>query len=77
MRLWTEHARDEAPQWRGEVEHVQGGKRAYFRNLGQMLDLIVAYRGDGQNEREVDADERASAGDPEGTRNDSNSEKEV
>lgn len=66
VRLWTEHGAGQAPQWRGQVEHVQTGEQAYFRELDKMLDFIVGRRSDGEKEREVGSHEQISADDPEG-----------
>jgi hypothetical protein len=66
VRLWTEHGPGQAPQWRGQVEHVQSGEQAYFRNLDHMLDFIVGQRGDGEEEWEFGSDEQMSADDLEG-----------
>lgn len=44
VRLWTEHGAGHAPQWRGQVAHVQTGEQAYFRELDKMLDFIVGRR---------------------------------
>jgi len=44
VRIWTEHAEGEAPQWRGQVEHLQSGEKVYFRKLGQMVAFIDGQR---------------------------------
>ena len=44
VRIWTEHVEDEAPQWRGQVEHLQSGEKAYFRKLDQMVAFIDGQR---------------------------------
>ena len=54
VRLWTEHGEGQAPQWRGQVEHVQSGEQAYFHALDQMLDLIVGWRGGGEEQPPAD-----------------------
>jgi hypothetical protein len=43
VRLWTEHAQGEAPQWRGQVEHVQSDRKHYFRELDQMVAFITSF----------------------------------
>ncbi|UJW81642.1 hypothetical protein [Hydrogenophaga sp. SL48] len=42
VRIWCERgdqpSRD--PEWRGSVEHVKSGQRAYFRQLDAVLDFM-------------------------------------
>ena len=54
VRLWTEHGAGQAPQWRGQVEHVQTGEQAYFRTLDHMLVFIVGRRGNVTEQRPAD-----------------------
>jgi hypothetical protein len=43
VRIWCERG-DASPearaQWRGSVEHVQSGKRAFFRELENVLEFM-------------------------------------
>ena len=39
VRFWREWARAEA-RWRGRIEHVQGGQRADFLYLNDMLRFL-------------------------------------
>lgn len=61
VRLWTEHGKDQAPQWRGQVEHVQSGEQVYFRHLDKMLDFILKRRSDGKKQQPADASQATSA----------------
>ncbi len=42
VRIWCERgdASSLAPEWRGSVEHVQTGQRAFFRHLDAVLDFM-------------------------------------
>lgn len=48
IRVWQEprEIEDAGPEWRGRIEHVQSGDRAYFRHLDKMVEFIVAYLSD-------------------------------
>lgn len=50
VRMWSEHAEGEAPQWRGQVEHIQSGDQEYFHALDRILDFIVARRDEGHEQ---------------------------
>jgi hypothetical protein len=39
-RIWLEHALDQDPQWRGHIQHIQGGEEAYFQDLGEMCAFL-------------------------------------
>jgi hypothetical protein len=45
VRVWRERREREgaAPEWRGVIEHVQGGKLQYLRNLEGIIDFIEPY----------------------------------
>lgn len=42
VRVWCERGDDDAavPEWRGSVEHIQSGQRAFFRNLDAVLEFV-------------------------------------
>ena len=42
VRIWCERGDGPslAPEWRGSVEHVQTGARAFFRHLDVVLDFM-------------------------------------
>ena len=42
VRIWCERGDDSAPapEWRGSVEHVQSGKRMFFRHLDAVIDFM-------------------------------------
>lgn len=43
IRMWLEPREMERtdPEWRGRIEHVQSGERAYFRDLNKMVEFVV------------------------------------
>jgi hypothetical protein len=45
VKLWLERREIEGakPEWRGRIDHVQSGKRAYFRDPAQIMRFIQAY----------------------------------
>jgi hypothetical protein len=42
VRVWCERGSGDADvtEWRGSVEHIQSGQRAFFRNLDAVLDFV-------------------------------------
>jgi hypothetical protein len=42
VRIWCERgdASSLVPEWRGSVEHVQTGQRAFFRQMDAILDFM-------------------------------------
>ena len=40
VRLWREKSEDSAFVWRGSVDHVQSGARAYFQSAARLVDVI-------------------------------------
>ncbi len=42
VRIWCERGGTAslAPEWRGSVEHVQTGQRAFFRHLDAVIDFM-------------------------------------
>lgn len=42
VRVWRERGDGDAAvvEWRGSVEHVQSGQRAFFRNLDAVLEFV-------------------------------------
>lgn len=42
VRIWCERGDSAslAPEWRGSVEHVQTGQRAFFRHLDAVIDFM-------------------------------------
>jgi len=45
IRVWQEPRELEGAgaEWRGRIEHVQSGERAYFRSLDKMLEFMMAH----------------------------------
>lgn len=45
VHVWREDTPSEAEHmsWRGHITPVPNGERHYFRNIGQIPELIVAY----------------------------------
>lgn len=43
IRIWVEPRDEEGtnPEWRGRIEHVQSGERAYFRDLDKMVEFMM------------------------------------
>ncbi len=42
IRIWCEQGGEErlASEWRGSIEHVRGGERAFFRHLEAALEFM-------------------------------------
>lgn len=40
VRLWRERSEDRAFIWRGSVDYVQSGERAYFQNAARLVEII-------------------------------------
>lgn len=42
VRVWCERGDGDAAvtEWRGSVEHIQSGKRAFFRHLDAVLEFV-------------------------------------
>lgn len=42
VRVWCERGDGDAAvtEWRGSVEHIQSGQRAFFRNLDAVLEFV-------------------------------------
>ncbi|MBV6396166.1 MAG: hypothetical protein HFACDABA_01759 [Anaerolineales bacterium] len=51
VRLWREKSDDESI-WRGSVERVQSGERAYFQGMAKIKDAIVRMLGDSSREED-------------------------
>ena len=45
VRIWLEPREIEGadPEWRGRIEHVESGDRAYFRGLDKMVEFMVGH----------------------------------
>ena len=45
VRIWREPGEipSSAPEWRGSVEHVESGQKAYFRNLNALVEFMKPY----------------------------------
>ena len=41
VRLWRERSEDRAFIWRGSVDCVQSGERAYFQNIEGLKEVIA------------------------------------
>jgi hypothetical protein len=48
IRIWQEPREIEGtnPEWRGRVEHMQSGERAYFRDTTKMVEFIMSHLDD-------------------------------
>ena len=42
MRIWAEELGDGKQEWRGKLQHSQGGSIQYFRELGALGSLVEA-----------------------------------
>jgi hypothetical protein len=42
VRIWCERGDTSSlgPEWRGSVEHIQSGERAFFRHLDAVIDFM-------------------------------------
>jgi hypothetical protein len=45
LRIWRENRDDPTvdAEWRGWIEHVQSGRRTYFRELQEIEQLLAEY----------------------------------
>ena len=43
IRLWAEYLEQAPPAWRGEIEHVDSGRRVRFRKVTDMVRFIAAH----------------------------------
>jgi hypothetical protein len=43
IRLETRELIDAEPIWRGDIEHIQSGARAYFDQLDQIAKFLIPY----------------------------------
>ena len=43
IRIETRELKDAGPIWRGDIEHVQSGTRAYFDQLDQIAIFLIPY----------------------------------
>jgi len=45
LRLWFEKRElpDAAPEWRGVIEHIESGKKKYFRYLTELTPYLQEY----------------------------------
>ena len=45
VRVWCESgdASSSTPEWRGSIEHVPNGRRAFFRELPAILDFMKPF----------------------------------
>jgi len=44
-RIWLERAADEAPKWRGHIQHIQGQEELYFQDLAEMSEFLEQVSG--------------------------------
>jgi hypothetical protein len=53
VKLWLDSVADEAERvvWQGQITHVPGGERRYFRDLDEIRAFIEPYLGDTAAER--------------------------
>lgn len=45
VKVWLEgrEIAGATPEWRGRVDHVQSGRRIYFRDLGELLGFVQQF----------------------------------
>ena len=43
VRLWAEYLEQTPPAWRGEIEDVGSGAKAYFREAADVTKFIAAH----------------------------------
>jgi hypothetical protein len=45
VRIWREQGElpSSSPEWRGSVEHVESGQKAFFRNFATMVEFMKPY----------------------------------
>lgn len=60
VRLWRERSEDRAFIWRGSVDCVQSGERAYFQNIESLKEVIARLAGSTWPENGEHPEERAS-----------------
>lgn len=41
VRLWREDLGDNQAEWRGKVQHVQGGEAFYFREWSMLIAALL------------------------------------
>lgn len=41
VRIWAEYLEQTPPAWRGEIEHVERGERAYLREASDIVRFIT------------------------------------
>jgi len=60
VRLWRERSEDRAFVWRGSVDCVQSGERAYFQNIESLKEVIARLAESTWPENGEHPEERAS-----------------
>ena len=60
VRLWRERSEERAFVWRGSVDYVQSGERAYFQNIESLKEVIARLAGSTWPENGEHPEERAS-----------------
>jgi len=60
VRLWRERSEDRAFIWRGSVDCVQSGERAYFQNIEGLKEVIARLAGSTWPENGEHSEERDS-----------------
>ena len=60
VRLWRERSEDRAFIWRGSVDCVQSGERAYFQNIEGLKEVIARLAGSTWPENGEHPEERDS-----------------
>ena len=45
VKLWLERREiaGARPEWRGRIDHVQSGKRVYFRDIAEIMRFIQGF----------------------------------
>lgn len=44
-RIWFESSKEQSPEWRGHIQHIQGTEELYFRDLSQMTEFMEEVSG--------------------------------
>ena len=44
-RIWLERDADEDPEWRGHIQHIQGGEEIYFQDFTEVCEFLEQVSG--------------------------------
>jgi len=54
VRLWREELGDNQAEWRGKVQHVQGGEAFYFRDWSMLIAALLKMLPEPESPAQVD-----------------------